>query len=277
VWVLLVLLYLPASEAKESPLGVLEQYDFTQPQVRYAYPRFLREPSGLACLDTGRALTHDDNSSALYLVDYLEGSPPQPFGTSVPAIKGDFEGVAILDGYVYLLASHGTLLRVPLVTRAGTALARLTTGVERRCNFEGLTARPARRELILACKYIHAEATVDEVHLYRFDIERGAADAQPIVVEVAAVRRKHRLRRIRPSGIEWDPQTRHFLLLAGKENLLLEMDGSYVIQGDVRLSKRFHRQAEGIALDEQGRLILTDEADGRRATLTVYEANASST
>ena len=266
---LLCLISFPFSAVAGSPTGVLEQYDFTAPQVRYGFPSYLREPSGLAYLDAGRVLTHDDNFSVLYLVNYLQGTPPERLRSPVPPMRGDFEGIAVLAGSIYLLTSHGTLLRIPLVE--GTTLELLITGVEGRCNFEGLAARSVQRDLILACKYIHDEVTADVVHLYRFDIERGVADPEPIVVDVAASRAKYRLRRIRPSGIEWIPGREHFLLLAGKERLLLELDNSYSVSDSVRLSKRFHRQAEGITLDEVGRLILTDEADGRKATLAVYD------
>ena len=253
--------------------NALACYDFAQPDVRYQYARSLREPSGLAYAHEGAVLTHDDNVSTLYLMRHMDPAPPQLWNSQLPVVKGDFEGVAVLDGYVYLLASSGVLFRTHLEQHAGGArLQRVTTGIEGRCNFEGLAARPGSGELILACKYINEppHPSRDEVHLYRFDAQSLRADPQAIVVDVSAVRKSHRLRRLRPSGIEWLPTRQRYMLLAGKERLLLELDSAFSVVGAMRLPRKFHRQAEGLTLDARDRLIITDEAHGRAATLSVY-------
>jgi uncharacterized protein YjiK len=73
-----------------------------------------------------------------------------------------------------------------------------------------------------------------------------------------------------PSGIERDPTTGHWLLVAGPERAVVEITPDGRVIAGAALSRRGHRQPEGIAIASDLTLVIGDEGAGRRGTLTAY-------
>jgi uncharacterized protein YjiK len=141
-----------------------------------------------------------------------------------------------------------------------------------RCGFEGITVTPDGT-LYLACKYPRHPQS-GHVLLYR--IESGprpslrllSVDVQPLLTAL-------RLQRLRPSGLVWLPDAGRLLVLAGKERVLMEVDATGRMLAWRRLSRRLHRQAEGLAILPDTVIAIADEGDGRRATVTLYGRGAN--
>ena len=76
---------------------------------------------------------------------------------------------------------------------------------------------------------------------------------------------------INPSGIAVDPESGQYVVIAARQKVVmgLETDGSFsgVI---MHLDNNRHRQAEGIAITQDGRVLIADEAGNGRARLAVY-------
>lgn len=255
-----------------APDPVVGHYPFQQPHERWPLPDELEEASGLAWIGGG-LVSHQDDDARLWRLQGIPGQAPRPAplpGQAWPPADGDFEGVAVRDGYLHLLGSQGTLLRGTL-DPAGVGLlehlAPVATGIEGRCNFEGVAPAPAAGRLYVACKYPRAPRPGE---ILLFEITPGDGAPRALRVDVTPVLAVTGLSRLRPSGLEWLPQAERLLVLAGKEHLLLELDGAGRLLAWRRLPRRFHRQAEGIAMMPDGGIAIVDEADGRRATLSVY-------
>ncbi|MEQ8859960.1 MAG: hypothetical protein RIC56_15055 [Pseudomonadales bacterium] len=249
-------------------------YDLTTARARWKLPAPLEEISGLAALGTSVVVAHDDNSSLLWQLrldrDVVDARPVSAPGT---VVDGDFEGVTVAGSRLYLLSSQGAVYHADL-DAAGLAgpLTVLATGVAGRCNFEGIAAAPGA-VLYLACKYPR-DPHPGSIRLYRLRYAAGL-DGVPVVetleVDVGQVLAALQLERLRPSGLAWLAEVGRLLVLVGKERVLLDVNPD---RGTVvawrRLSRRLHRQAEGVSLLADGALVVADEADGRAATLTIY-------
>lgn len=249
---------------------VLARYDWQRPAARCALPPVLDEISGLVDDGAGGLLGLHDNGSDVFRVS-CDGVTP----LATPATHdGDFEGLARRGASLYLLTSPGVVFTaswsvdgqsVGAITEA-PGFGRVAAG---QCGFEGIEV-VSGGALLLACKYPRAP-TAGTIRLVEVPLSGGGA--KPWIVPVAPVLQALHLSRLRPSGLAWLPGDQRLLVLVGKERVILELDRSGTLLAWRRLARAFHRQAEGIAMLPDGRIVVADEADGRRPTLTTYAAS----
>ena len=237
---------------------------------QWKLPDRLREVSGLALTDDGRLLAVADESAAIYEIDYDSGRIVKVFGFGRPVERGDFEGIAVQDGRVWLMTSDGDLLvgaeggdgeQVPFERHA--------TGIGRDCELEGLVADRADGSLLLLCKNGRKQG---KLRIHRWTEEGGRLDDLTLPekeMEQAAGRKK-----VRPSGLAIDPESGDFLVVAAAEYTVFRITRDGRLDDVImRLDPRRHRQAEGIELTGDGRLLIADEGGGGRARLAVYGAD----
>jgi uncharacterized protein YjiK len=76
----------------------------------------------------------------------------------------------------------------------------------------------------------------------------------------------------RPTDIAIDPHTGHYVIVAAQERGLLEIEpnGNVIYSMSLPGGDEEHPQAEGLAIAEDGILFVSDEAAGRRASITLY-------
>ena len=70
------------------------------PAKEFYLPEGLREISGLAVASNNTVYTHDDNYAIVYEVDLNLQKAIKAFALGKPTVKGDFEDIAVRDGYV---------------------------------------------------------------------------------------------------------------------------------------------------------------------------------
>ena len=79
-----------------------------RPLAQWMLPPGLQEISGLALTSDGRLLLHDDEIGQVWEIDYRRGLLVKRFSLA-KAPKGDFEGITVANGVVFLLSSTGKL------------------------------------------------------------------------------------------------------------------------------------------------------------------------
>jgi uncharacterized protein YjiK len=264
--------FAPLAPAAEDT--VLSHYSFAADSlVQWKLPKKLTEISGLAATPDGRLFAHGDEQGVVYQIDYANGSLIKAFALGDPAVRDDFEGIAVAGDVVYLVTSNGTLYRA----RVGgdgehVGYQRSETGIQVQCEIEGLAVDSAGRELLLACKASRAAAQRDVRTIYRWSLqEQRVVAAHSISIDATAVARRLDTKDFNPSGIEYAGAAGHMILVAARQRALVEVDatGSVVAALRLPLSDR-HRQPEGIAIAPDGRLIIADEGGNGRAHLGVY-------
>jgi uncharacterized protein YjiK len=249
--------------------SILARYDFDTPADRWALPRELNEVSGLA-LSGRRLLAHGDEQAIVYQLDPAAHRVVGQFSLGRPPAVGDFEGLAVDGGRVFLTTSDGDVYVAP-VGAGGSAVAyrRYASGLGRRCEVEGLAIDAGGRGLLLGCKAARVHALRHRLAVFAWVPGGRAAPALRLAVA------DHDLEGLRgetvnPSELLRDGPTGHLLLLAARARAIIELSPNGEVIAVARLKRSLHRQAEGLALDQDGALYVADEAAGAQATLTTY-------
>lgn len=262
------------------PAAVLDGYDLARPARRLELPAALREVSGLAVTPDGKLLSHDDESAVVREVDPATGAIVRSIallregkhGRAGKPLPGDFEGIAIAGGTLYLTTSDGILIEAPLPTgAAGDApvTARVTdTGLGSLCEIEGLAADPSDGSLLFACKKPLRKDLKPFVTLLRWSLARRAPSGQ-VRIPLARLAGPLGEDGFRPSDLCRDAATGHLLIVASHQRALAELmaDGTVVA---VRRLAKGHPQAEGLALLPDGTLAVADEGGRGTGLLTLY-------
>ena len=260
--------------------AALDRYPLTEATLeQWNLPERLDEISGLALTGDGRLLAVGDEQGIVYELDYEEGRLVKAFAFGDLTLRGDFEGIAWHDGLVYLVTSNGTIYaagegsdgeRVPF--------REYRTELGRDCEIEGLAADPDDDMLLILCKRsLRGSASGDRgtpmIFLWSTQ-DRTLEWARRIELPLEEIEAELDTADLRPSGIarvQNGGAEGHWLIVAARQKALVEIDaeGRLVAARTLPLEGR-HRQPEGIEQLADGRLLISDEADGKRPRLAVY-------
>ena len=148
------------------------------------------------------------------------------------------------------------------------------TGHGNYCELEGLGQDREAGTLILACK----EATSKENNLMIFEWSasaNGIDHVREIAVPQRAIAGSIGENGINPSGIAVDPASGERVLIAARQGALVRLTADGALSAAKILQKKGrHRQAEGIELTRDGRMLIADEGGEGSARLAVYQATA---
>lgn len=239
-----------------------------EPDGQWALPDELAEVSGLAW-EGPAALAHGDELGRIYRVTPAGGAVIAAALTGEPA--DDFEGIALTPDRVVLSTSSGRLYVVAWPPRGSLAPHRVVeTRFGRECELEGLAWDNATGTLLLPCKEGKDRGRRSGIAIRRRALD-SAAPLDDVRVSDSALRAAG-LSRFRPSAIEVDRGTGHWILLSARPAALLEITPTGAVVAARTLDRR-HRQPEGLTLTPEGDLLIADEAAGEQAELTRYRCD----
>ncbi len=246
-----------------------DQGDFKQ----WKLPKRLREISGLALTPDERLLAVADEKAIVYELDYQEGKIIKSFAFGDPPVRADFEGIAVLGDTVWLMTSDGLLFAATEgADGRSVPYQKYDTDHGDYCELEGLAQDRATTTLLLVCK--QTKSKHDDLMIFEWSasidgIEHNRDVAVPEALIIGIVDKK----RISPSGIAVDPQTGERVLVAARQGVLVRLTADGVLSEAILLKKKGrHKQAEGIEMTRDGRLLIADEGGDGRARLAVYSA-----
>ena len=247
------------------------QDDFKQ----WKLPKRLREISGLALTPDERLLAVADEKAVVYELDYQEGKIIKSFTLGDPAVRGDFEGIAVLNDKVWLMTSDGWLFAAKEGPDGGSVrYQKYDTGRGRYCELEGLAQDRVAKTLLLACK--ETKSKQDELLISEWSVSNNSIEhVRDVAVPVSLITGIIDKKRIHPSGIAIDLQTAERVLIAARQNALVRLAADGTLSEAIILEKKGrHKQAEGIEITRDGRLLIADEGGNGRARLAVYAAKS---
>jgi hypothetical protein len=175
----------------------------------------------------------------------------------------------VLGGRVWLMTSDGALYAAPEGGNGEqVAFERFETGLGRECELEGLASHDDPPTLALLCKegrkrkklrihrWMPGDGLAGEIELPEKEMEDAIGE-----------------KRVRPSGLEIDRDSGDWIVVAAAQRSVFRLAADGDFRGVImRLDKDRHRQAEGIAITTDGRLLIADEGGRGRARLAVYRA-----
>jgi hypothetical protein len=258
-----------------APTSDLSRYQFGAPAAdRWELPKGLHEISGLAVDSAGRVFAHGDEEAVVYQLDHAGHQVIKRFSFGRPAVRGDFESIALVDGQVVLSTSDGVLYTgreggdgdaVPFTVQP--------TGAGRFCEVEGMAPAPSGRALLFACKVARTRALHGHLSVLRWSLEHKALDRHPFMFiplgPLADVARAVGVSEFHASEL-LKLSVDRYLVLAGREHAIVELTAGGKVVAGARLRRRDHPQAEGLARAPDGSLLVADEGGSGRGTLSVY-------
>ncbi len=239
-------------------------------------PRRLREISGLAMTDDGRLLAHHDEAAVVFEIDHASGRIVKQFQLADldDPVAGDFEGIAVAAGRIYLVTSAGRLYESDEGADGESVLfTAYATGAGRDCEIEGLAYDEDRSELLLMCKDARTGNLLGRLAIYRWSVDgKRLRDDPPTVIPVRDFAGPLRANRFRPSGIERHPGSGNYFVVAARQGAIAEVTPGGQVVAVRRFAAPWHRQIEGVTFAADGSLLVADEGADGRAILTVYPA-----
>lgn len=243
-----------------------------EPDLKWRLPKRLREISGLALTPDGRVMGHDDETAHIYQLDIELGEVVKRFAVGEPVRNGDFEGIAIDgDGDFYLTTSKGRIYRFREgEDRAHVAYESFDTGLRDVAEVEGLAFHSAEDSVILACKTIYAAELMGSFALFAWSPRRPEQPARPwLTIPMAPMADAVGARAFNPSSLEIDARTGRLVVLAARQNAMVELDADGTLLAARRFGKGL-RQAEGATILPDGALLIAREGGRDHAMMRRY-------
>lgn len=240
------------------------------PVAKWLLPASLSEISGLALTSDGRVLAHGDELGRISVIDPKRGVILKEFWIGA---RADFEGITMARGLIYMIDSDGQIYAF----REGAGGARvpyqlLDTKLGRECEFEGVAFDPAREALLLPCKNVEKKSLRSNLVIYVWKLrETDLPRLSIIAIPQARVIGDNQWKSLRPTDITVDPNSGNYVLVAAQERALVELTPNGEVVRAMPLPERDqHAQTEGVAITNDGILIISDEASNRAASITLY-------
>lgn len=239
-------------------------YDFNNYQ-RYAMPDVLHEISGIAFRDgdPGMLYAEQDEEGKVYTLRPGDKKAAHVrFGA-----KGDYEDMALANGFVVMLRSDGVLFDFPLKEFAAGEItdARKWEGLLPKGEYESLYADPHTGTLTLLAKHTKEDDRTGNVSGFSL---RLAADGviTPLsrftfdTDSLKSYKGMHHAL-FRPSGLSRDPRSGRWFILSSVNKMLVVADASWRVLQVCPLDPALFIQPEGIAFDRSENLYISNEGN----------------
>ena len=253
-------------------LGACSEVGSERPDdvTRYALPKKLHEVSGLAVAGPDSVLAVADEKAWVYQINVTDGKVERRVKLGDPVLRGDFEGIAMLDDRLYLVTSDGRLVHGRLSATGDVVTPTVVeTGVGEYCEVEGLAVR-ASGTLALVCKTARDKALKRKLAVFSVDPAQSAPAELVIEVDVDQILEHVTGKKFNPSGIERLGDGSYLVVAARQRAYAVITEQGEVVRAGSLPVWKMHRQTEGVTAMPDGRLVLADEGGDGKAMLSVY-------
>ncbi len=227
-------------------------------------PTYLREASGLARLPGGDVLTHNDEKGVVYSVSMVDFAISPRASLGAPAMDGDFEGITLLGERIYLVTSTGEIFDFAFDDTMQEAVVepdRRDSGLKDICEIEGLAH--VGRKLLLPCKTSFVDEHKKKLTVFEYSLDDNRTGIHFSLDKDDLVKPG----KIHPTAIEVTDT--HYYVITGNRLLVLEREGFAATT--YKLKKNLHFQPEGIAVLDDGRIVIVDDNKKGTSRMTRYE------
>ena len=211
----------------------------------------------------------------MYLIDSEEGNIRKEIKF---ANSGDYEGVELSEGSIYVVSSSGTLINFTLTDGQAQQVKSVKTKLSGKNDVEGLGAVGAR--IVMLCK---ASGEVDNNNVkgkagYFFNMKSDQLKTDPAFsfrlkeLQDFIKDRQHfnKINDFDPSGLAQHPITKDIYIVTA-DRALLVLSKKFKIRELIKLPRKYYKQPEGICFSPDGTLYIASEGDGARAKLVMID------
>ena len=246
----------------KSPQGLLEgHYDLNKPEI-FNMPKELYEISGITF--------YNGNPDTIYVEQDEDGKVfkfhlgnenviKTKFGS-----KGDYEDIQILNDYVVMLRSDGTLYTFPLneTNAKETSNTKEFKKLLPDCEFEGLYADNKASKLYVLSKDCHEKHDkIDNVQVLAMNGNGDLTFENNLVIDVKAIAEKSGIKKIvfHPSAFAKNEATNEWFILSSVNKNIVITAADFTVKDVFDLDASTYNQPEGIAFDAANNLYISNE------------------
>ncbi|WP_169304721.1 SdiA-regulated domain-containing protein [Chloroherpeton thalassium] len=253
---------------EQQPKSLLSEYKLDGKPAKITQLSFeLREISGLCLTSSGKLFCHHDELGEVFQLDSQTGKILKSFFVSYrglfgrEAVKADFEGIAYARNQFYLISSDGLLYEFSEgENQEYVPYKKYDTDLSRAFDIEGLCFDEKTNALLIACKESPGEYHKKDRVVFSFSLKTYRLNSQPrFRIPIKSVMALANADRFNPSGIEINPFSGTFFILASHGQLVLEISSQGELLNAQPLDKKLHAQPEGIAFLPDGSLLIANE------------------
>lgn len=255
----------------DSPNG----YDFTNGQTIFL-PDALHELSGIAFPKERSKLifANQDESGKVYFFD-----PDDPKLEEIKfAKKGDYEGIAISNGYIIVLESNGTIYSFPYQDIEQKIVSKVFVGKNLipKQEYESLAASSTDSLLYVLCKKCSADKGTTTITGYILGLSKDGKvfNVGGFKIDEEQIDYFSSLdgKNFRPSALTQNPQTNQWYILSSLNKMLVVADNDWQVVSAYSLDPILFNQPEAIAFDRDGNLYIGNEGGDktRKGTLLKF-------
>ena len=224
-------------------------------------PELLNEISGMSYIGNDQVACVQDENGKIFIFNLVESKITKRISF---AGKGDYEGIAVKRETAYVLRSDGTIFEVADFLKK-PEITEFATPLKSKNDVEGLFYDKETDRLLLAPKGKNFKSD-DFKGIYAFDLKKKKFLKDPVFKlkfegeVMKEVEDEDVEERFYPSELLINPSGELLLLEAKTPNLL-------VLSSSGKAKKLYHLdeddfpQPEGLALDEGGKLYISNEGD----------------
>ena len=237
-------------------------YDLSKP-TKYNMPDILQEVSGIA-FNKGKndfIYAQQDEDGKLFKL---------PLGSKDETVtkfakKGDYEDVAIVNDWVILLKSDGSLFSFPLAETKNTETTNVKVyeKIVPKGEYEGMFADETNNKLYILCKACKVDKDTKNASGYIFDFQPDGSfkAAGNFYVNASSLDQLTGKKKgaFNPSALAIHPITKEWFIVSSVNKALIIADAKFKIKGAYHLSSNEFNQPEGIAFDTAGNLYISNE------------------
>ena len=257
-------------------------YDLKEPDQTFKMPKILEEISGLGISENGEALVAiQDEDGKLFFINRYSG---EVFAEIDFWKDGDYEGVEMVGSTAYVVKSSGTVYEVKDPGTPRQEVEKYNFFLDEDNDVEGLAYDKANNRLLLACKAKagHEKKFKHKKGIYAFSLETKTLSEEPAYfVSLDSINnyleKSPNIRKLEkiveffdpdedfdfsPSAIAIHPVTGNIFVASSVGKLLLVLNPGGQIMHIEKLSKKVHRQPEGLCFDPDGTLYVSNEGKG---------------
>ncbi len=252
-------------------------YNLEAPDSRLFLPAELEEISGISYITDNTLACIQDEKGIVFIYSLAQEKiiREDNFATS-----GDYEDVAIVNGFAYILKSDGQIWKMPLGNPEGE-IQSFNTPLSAKNDVEGMAYDAASNRLLLACKGISGIGkNISGIRaIYAFDLHENKLIEEPAFsIKIEEVKQlvnqktsgKFFKEDFRPSGIAIHPVSGEIYVLASVGKVLIVLNKNGSIEDVQTLNSATFKQPEGISFSPDGSLFISNEGRGGRATILQF-------
>jgi uncharacterized protein YjiK len=274
-----VLLFILSTSGPAAAQEARHAFPFSRvPTARWELDDDLEEISALTVLDSVAVAAVEDEHGIVYVLDTSSGRVTRRVRF---AGRGDYEGIERIGNRLYVLESNGDLFVLHADYRSWgdrEDARRIKTPLSGRYDTEGLAFDPASGDLLIACKEYPGKKLGKRRAIYRFDPITEKLDDEPAFLlsadqispffDDSSASYGH----FKPSALAIHPLTGHLFLVSSRDRVILELNRNGDALSAMRLDEQIAPQPEGIVFLDGGRMLISTEADGRKAALILFRS-----